>query len=141
MREDIDAYQRLVRMYPSKFRQLPNAQLRIITDSNEMLAYSCAHQVLLGLHSETPYTYLLVDLVEREVEKDVEEETVRVRLHFPYQGYLNRKQLEGGVGVAILPLNTNPDIGPLGAFVLVEQFRHATGGIHLEIPRGDVNLV
>lgn len=129
-RQAVLAYQALCARYPSLLYRIPDFPYRIISRLEDMLAFSEEHAVLLGLHSETEYTFLLVDLVERIHPSD------GVALRFPYQRLVVRRQLEGYVGVVVVAVNRCESLGAIDGIFFVTHSRHATGATHLELVRG-----
>jgi ADP-ribose pyrophosphatase len=126
----VERYQDLCRRYPSILQRDPDFAYRIVADPASMIAFAKAHGVLLGVHSETPYTFFVVDLVEKD------DPSGGPPLRFPYQRLLLRRQLEGHPGVVVVPINANAELGEVGGIFLVTQSRHATGATHLELVRG-----
>jgi len=126
----IERYQELCRKHPEILQRPPDFAYRIVTDFDSMIAFANAHNVLLGVHSETPYTFLVVDLVEKD------DPLGRQPLRFPYQRLLLRQQLEGNLGVVVVAINANAALGKIGGVFLATQSRHATGATHLELVRG-----
>ena len=122
-------YQELIKSHPHLFDNR-NASLRIITNRNEINAWHSQKRSELedkgrplewadiGVVLNDPYTVFIRDLVE-----------------FPNKerrGYLrsiNQADLQGGQGIAVLPVLE-------GKIILLKQYRHATRQWHLEIPRG-----
>jgi ADP-ribose pyrophosphatase len=126
-RESLDAYEEFQKRYPSVFdgrRRRP-----IVLDHLRLEAYASEHSVTLGIAAATPYAYFVVDLVE----------SMRAdggKLVHPYFRVIYRKQLDGAINVVILATIENPSLGRVGDIVLVEQERHATGTVEVELPRG-----
>lgn len=128
-RTEIMKYYELMVANPHLFSN-KDAKLKLITDPFEIQAWQTKKQAELkkaglplewadiGVILEDPYTIFLRDLVE-----------------FPNgerRGYLrsiNQADLRGGQGVAVLPMLVDK-------IILLHQYRHATRGWHLEIPRG-----
>jgi 8-oxo-dGTP pyrophosphatase MutT (NUDIX family) len=128
-RETLELYRRLRQTHPQLFRRGPDFGYQLVPSLDEMREYSNLHQVALGVHSETPYSYLVVDLVRRHPDP-------AALGPFPYQRLVVRSQAEGARGIVVVAVNESPDLGPLGALFLAEQDRHATGRRHLETVRG-----
>ncbi len=84
---------------------------------------------MLGVAAVTPFVYFIVDLVESCPG------TNWARLH-PYLRVVIRNQLIGGRNVVILGTIEDSALGEKGSIVLLEQERHATGSVELELPRG-----
>lgn len=114
-------------LYPQLFA--PRALRRIITDRTRLEDYAAKHHVVLGIAAQTPYVYFLLDLVEIT---DAHGHSVE----FPYFRLVYRKQLDGAVNTVVIGTIANPELGPVGGIIMQRQERHATGQIHLELPRG-----
>jgi len=126
-REALDAYWELASRYPDVF--VGRERRPIIRDREALEAYATQHGVVLGVAATTPYIYFIVDLVES---KDAGGQP---RLH-PYLRTLHRGQLDGGVDTVVLATIAEPSLGRVGDIVLVQQERHATGKVEIELPRG-----
>jgi ADP-ribose pyrophosphatase len=121
----LDAYDELLRVHPELGR---GREMRpIVTDRIARERFVAETGTPLGIIAETPYFYVLTDLVASGVEGE---------LPFPYVRVVLRKQLAGAPGVAIVARIANPSLGNPGDVVLLRQERHAMGGLELEIPRG-----
>ncbi|MBL7164534.1 MAG: NUDIX hydrolase [Anaerolineales bacterium] len=123
-------YYQIINSFPQLFSNDDNAPLQIITDHERIALWQAEEKKRLesrglptswadiGIILEDPYIMMVRDLVQ-----------------FPdgnIRGYIrliNRADIEGGQGVAVLPY-----MG--GEFLLLHQYRHATRSWHLEIPRG-----
>lgn len=123
-------YQRLITEHPEIFRDGDDVLLHIITDPQRITSWQEKERTRLeqkglpsswaeiGVILDDPYIVVIRDLVE-----------------FPdgnLRGYIrliNRADLLGGQGVAILPSLRS-------TILLLRQYRHATRSWHLEIPRG-----
>ena len=101
----------------------------IVRDTETLESYAAAHDIVLGVVAETPYVLFLLDLVEAPGGPGG-------RRIWPYQRVVSRAQLEGGVNVVVVATLEEAKLGPIGSVVLVEQERHATGAIEIELPRG-----
>ncbi len=126
-KEAIASYLELAHTYPQLFA--PRAFRRIITDRKRLEEYAAAHNVLLGVAAQTSYVYFLLDLLEMN-DKNGQP------MQFPHFRLVYRKQLDGAVNTVVVGMIANPALGPVGGIVLLRQERHATGQIHLELPRG-----
>ena len=131
--EAISQYLDLIETYPQLFST--RAARRIVAEKLDLEQYAEEHKVVLGVAAETPHAYFLVDLVETH---GADGKAVR----YPYLRLIYRKQLEGAVNTVVLGTIANPELGQLDAVVLLRQERHATGLVHLELPRGfgELNL-
>jgi ADP-ribose pyrophosphatase len=129
----ISQYLSFMQSYPQLFSA--RALHRIVSDRSILEQYSAEHGIELGIASETPHAYFIVDLVETN---GPDGRPVR----FPYLRLVYRKQLEGAVNTVVLGTIANPELGPVDSVVMLRQERHATGLFHLELPRGfgEVNL-
>jgi ADP-ribose pyrophosphatase len=101
----------------------------IVRDLQIIADYAVQHDLVLGVAVETPQVLFVIDLVESKVPDE------RVHRH-PYLRVISCGQLRGGVNVAILATIENNSLGRVGDIVLVNQERHALGGMREEIPRG-----
>ena len=108
---------------------LPREKRQIVCDRGTLERYAQEHDEVLGVVAETPYVYFVVDLV-KTIGKDNQP------WHYTYLRLLFRKQLQGAINTVVLGTIANPELGQLNDVVLVEQERHATGVLHLELPRG-----
>ena len=127
-RAALDHYYQLLENYPDLFSGRP--QRPIVQEAATLEAFAAEHQVVLGVACETPYVWLLNDLVRSHVPSGA---TV---LH-PYLRLIAPPQFASilGPGVVVLATIEATD-GPGEKVVLVEQERHATGQRELELPRG-----
>lgn len=123
-------YLKLIELYPELFENKENGTLKIITHpkiiiseesklKKEFLKNNSPEEWGdIGVLVNDPYFFVVRDLVE-----------------FPngrvggYIRFINRKSLEGGKAVAILPFYKDK-------IILIKNFRHATRNWELEIPRG-----
>jgi ADP-ribose pyrophosphatase len=126
-RESLDAYEDFQKRYPKVFDG--RKRRPIVLDRARLEAYATEHGVTLGIAAATPYAYFVVDLVESTGAEGG-------RVAHPYFRVIYRKQLNGAINVVILATIANPSIGRVGDIVLVEQERHATGTVEVELPRG-----
>lgn len=122
-RAALDRYEQLKTQHPQLFQ--PRHLRPIVTDRALLEVFAAAHEVVLGVAAETGFFLFLNDLVQPAQGEA-----------FTYSRLINKGQLEGGTGVAVLAVIANPELGNPGDIVLVEQERHATGHIETAIPRG-----
>ncbi len=122
----LDRYFDLQRTHPQLFRQRSCRQL--ILDRRQLEQYAADHGVDLGVVASTPHLTVVVDLVQ----SDRPEGT----LVYPYVRTLYASELNGGTNVVVVATVANPALGSPGDILLVEQERHASGGMHWEMPRG-----
>lgn len=128
-RDTIELYRQLRASHPRLFQRGADFGYQLVSSPEEMLEFSERHQLVLGVHSATPYSYLLVDLVRRNPDPEA-------LGPFPYQRLVVRSQAEGARGIVVVAVNESEELGPTGALFLAAQDRHATGRRHLEIVRG-----
>jgi ADP-ribose pyrophosphatase len=123
-REALDRYYSLLKNHP----QLFSNRLRrpIIREPQALETFAEEHQVVLGVAAETPYLWLINDLVRSEGNNSA-------ALFHPYLRIIAPPQALTGPGVVVLA--TVREDGE-ESVVLVEQERHATGTKELELPRG-----
>jgi ADP-ribose pyrophosphatase len=122
--EALDRYFGLVQSHPDLFSA--RSRRPIVLQRETLEAFAEANDVVLGVSAETPYLWLINDLVEsRNGAGDV--------LRHPYLRIIAPP--DGGAEPGVVVLATvQSDSGE--AIVLVEQERHATGTVELELPRG-----
>lgn len=126
--EALRRYAELQEQYPDAlFRDRPGR--RLVLDSSRLRAFCADQGVVLGLTAETPHILVVVDLVEIEDPREG-------RREFPYVRVVHRRQLQGARNVVVIATVEDEALGPLGAVVMLNQERHATGRVHLELPRG-----
>ncbi len=126
-RTALERYDDLIAGHPSLFT---GRSLRpIILDRRILDAYAAEHDVVLGVTAETPYLWMINDLVRSSAGSG---ETV---IH-PYLRIIAPPQLADAFGVVIIATINTPDAGPEESIILVEQERHSTGRLELELPRG-----
>lgn len=104
----------------------------IVRDPAVLATFAGEHRVVLGVVAATPYGWLLNDLVES---RDHDGGTV---LH-PYLRLVAPPDEAGSVGVVVLATVREPETEPetgTESIVLLEQERHTTGTLELELPRG-----
>lgn len=89
--------------------------MRIITNYDELMQYSVSHNRQIGVIYKSEYNIFVVDLVEN----------VRGE-RFTYERIVKTRR---GNSVVIIPVYSNQ-------YVLLKQFRHATGGYQYAFPRG-----
>ena len=121
------AYFELQRAQPALFAGRP---LRpIVLDRETLERYAAEHGVALGLLGETPYVYLVADLVERPGPDGAP-------VRFPYTRVIRKDALAGCCGAVAFGVIADAAAGRVGDVVLVRQERHATGRLETELPRG-----
>jgi ADP-ribose pyrophosphatase len=122
----LDEYFQFLKKYPYC---ASNRELRpIIRDPDILKQYAAETGIVIGMAAQTPYVDFIVDLVQPTQPQGTPP--------FPYLRLLYPKQLAGGVNVVVLATIENSAVGKIGEIVIVEQERHATGKLHLELPRG-----
>ncbi|MCG8688661.1 MAG: NUDIX hydrolase [Desulfobacterales bacterium] len=125
--ESIRKYFEFKRMHPEYFKK--RKFRKIITETEVLKNFAIEHDVAIGLSAETPYFYLVTDLVQGAGQNS---QTIT----YPYLRLIYKNQLNGVNGVVILGTIENEKLGVPGSIVFVQQERHATGKSHLELPRG-----
>jgi ADP-ribose pyrophosphatase len=125
-RDAIDAYLALANTRPELFTSREHRP--IVLDPVELERYVEDTGATLGLVTVTAYFLVVVDLVRKTNAVAGPEHYTYVRMVPPHA--------DDAPGVIIVPVIRNPELGAVGAFVLVTQERHATGTVELEFPRG-----
>lgn len=122
----LDRYLQLLADRPDLFAGRPHRP--IVTDEDELRRYIGSHPAVIGVAFESPFGWLLNDLVQAAGYPGFQ---------FTYLRMIAPPGLDGGTGVVVLATVPDPDGGDGGArVVLVRQERHATGAVELELPRG-----
>lgn len=126
-REALAHYYRLLADHPELF----SGRLRrpIIREPAALEAYAAEHQAILGVACETPYLWLINDLVRSQTSSGT------TLLH-PYLRLIAPPGAIVAPGVVVLATIQAPETSSGERVVLVEQERHATGTVELELPRG-----
>ena len=123
----LERYLALMTEHPELFA---NRQQRPIVREHALLEeFAREHEAPLGVLVETPYLWLLNDLVKGRDDSGAAIYYTYLRVIAP-PGYGG---IAGVVALATVPPGDGP--GP-ESIVLVEQERHATGTLELELPRG-----
>jgi len=125
-RDALARYYRLSESFPGLFSG--RVRRPIVLEPAILEAYAAEHRVILGVAFETPYLWLINDLVQSSA-------TSGTTLH-PYLRFIEPPQAAGMAGVVVIATIPTPERPSGQQVVLVEQERHATGGIELELPRG-----
>lgn len=123
--EAIDAYVDLQRTRPDLFA--PRKRRALVLDRATLLDFATTKGVVVGVLATTPYLWLLNDLV-RTRQPDGSDVT------HTYLREIAPPDDEDAHGVVVLPTGTADD--GTRFVVMVEQERHATGTVELELPRG-----
>lgn len=137
-REDLPArqsgalskYCQLLKDHPGMFAG--RERRPVVLDPGIMEAFAAEHGVILGVVAETPWLWLINDLVQG---RDAAGRAVL----FPYLRITAPPRPGGarpGTGAVVLATVARPGTGGGEEIVLVEQERHATGTLELELPRG-----
>jgi ADP-ribose pyrophosphatase len=126
-RKAIERYFEFMGAHPECFQS--REYRKIVTNRSVLEKFSRKNGVVLGLSAVTPYVYFVVDLVEGPGLNNR-------NITYPYLRVIYRKQLEGAVNIVVLGTIENEKLGTFGSIVFVQQERHATGDLHLELPRG-----
>jgi len=101
----------------------------IITEPEILEEFAEEHSVVLGVLAETPYLWLINDLVQSRKPSG---ET----FYHPYLRFIAPPEHAGTTGVVVLATVRSSGGESAESIVLVEQERHATGNLELELPRG-----
>ena len=109
----IDDYIKLIEIRPDLFLMKDN----IITNPQVLLKYSQSHNKEVGLVYESPWHYLLVDVVKDEEGNP----------KYAYERYVGASTSTGSVMIPILPD---------GRICLLQNYRHILGRTVFELPRG-----
>jgi ADP-ribose pyrophosphatase len=134
-RAALKRYYALMESHPDYFADRP---LRpIVRDPEVLEGFAEEHRIVLGVAVATPYVWLLNDLVQTRADSGEVQHSPYLRLLTPFEadrkGHTGSGREAGGAVV----LATVPGTGGAAeSIVLVEQERHATGSLELELPRG-----
>jgi len=127
----LSAYYRLLDSHPGLFSG--RERRPIIRDPAILELFAKEHQVVLGVVASNKYLWLINDLVQS---RDAAGDTLLhpyLRIIAPPQTDLSLPPSAGSVVLATIPL---PSAEENEMIVLVEQERHSTGSLELELPRG-----
>lgn len=111
--DKIARYLDYIEMFPKFFSS--NHSLRIITDRKEIEEYTLNNNISMGVIHENEHFAVIVDLLENESGN-----------RYTSTRIINRN---GYNGVVIVPIYNEK-------IVLLEQFRHGTRQMEIELPRG-----
>jgi len=111
--DKISRYYEYISMFPKLFLQ--NDSLKIITDRKEIEEYALANHTDMGILFENNTFAVVVDLVENEL-----------GTRYASCRIINKN---GYNGVVVIPVYEDK-------IVMLEQFRHGTRQLELELPRG-----
>lgn len=111
--DKIKKYFDYIEMFPKFF--LPSHSLKIITDKKEIEEYALNNDTDMGVIHENKYFAIIVDLLETD--SGTRYASARI---------INRN---GYNGVVIIPIYNEK-------IVLLQQFRHGTRKLEIELPRG-----
>jgi len=125
--EALAQYYRLLDDHPELFSG--RTRRPIIREPATLEAYAAEHQVTLGVACETPYLWLINDLVQSQTASGT------TLLH-PYLRLIAPPEAIIAPGVVVLATIQARETPLAERVVLVEQERHATGTVELELPRG-----
>ena len=124
----LDRYFGLMKSHPELFAD--RAGRPIVLEPARLLEFVQEHNADLGVLVETPYLWLINDLVQSR-------DNSGAPIYYPYLRLVAPPGLGGAVGVVALATVRHPeDAKEAESVVLVEQERHATGSLELELPRG-----
>jgi ADP-ribose pyrophosphatase len=123
----LDRYGQLLAEHPDLFTG--RNRRPIVRDRSTLDAYAADHDVVLGVTAETPYLWMINDLVQSRQDSGTP-------IAHPYLRIIAPPQTPDVPGVVILATIQNRAAEPDELIILVEQERHATGRLELELPRG-----
>lgn len=126
-REALTRYFWLLKSHPELFSG--RLHRPIVNDPDTLKRYSEESDVVLGVMAETPYLWLINDLVQSR-------DSSGVVFHHPYLRVIAPPQYAEAGGVVVLATVRSGDNQADESIVIVEQERHATGTPELELPRG-----
>lgn len=127
----LTSYYRLLESHPGLFSGREHRP--IVRDPETIAAFAKDHQVVLGVVASTPYLWLINDLVQSRTASGDPLLHPYLRIIPPPQADPKLPPPAGSVVFATIP----PSSGETSELiVLVEQERHATGRLELELPRG-----
>jgi ADP-ribose pyrophosphatase len=125
-RRALDRYDQLLAGHPELFAD--RQRRPIVRDRQALDAYAAEHDVVLGVAAETPYLWMINDLVQSQASG--------ASVTHPYLRIIAPPGAAEAVGVVILATIRTLQNEPEESIILVEQERHATGRLELELPRG-----
>jgi len=123
-RDALARYFWLLKSHPELFSG--RARRPIVREAEMLEAFAEEHSVVLGVSVETPYLWLINDLVQSR-------DSSGVVLFHPYLRLIAPPRADAAPGVVVL---ATVQTDSAQTIVLVEQERHATGTLELELPRG-----
>lgn len=130
-REALDRYFGLMKAHPELFTDRANRP--IVQDPARLQDFAQEHQADLGVLVATPYLWLVNDLVQSR-------DSSGATLEYTYLRIIAPPGQGAASGVVALATVHRPEDGQgVESIVLVEQERHATGSLELELPRGFAN--
>lgn len=134
-RAALERYYALMESHPGCFADRP---LRpIVRDPDVLESFAEQHRVVLGVAVQTPYVWMLNDLVQfRGGSGEVLRYPYLRLLAPPESGREGRTGPGREAGGAVVLATVAGTGGAAESIVLVEQERHATGTLELELPRG-----
>jgi ADP-ribose pyrophosphatase len=126
-RESLDRYFGLMKSHPELFSD--RLHRPIVREPGILKVFAQKHNAALGVLAETPYLWLVNDLVQGR-------DSSGAILYYTYLRIIAPPGQGGAVGVVALATVRPEDARDAESVVLVEQERHATGTLELELPRG-----
>lgn len=126
-RRALDRYDQLLSEHPELFTG--RHRRPIVRDRRTLDAYAADHDVVLGVAAETPYLWMINDLVQSRKDSGTP-------IAHPYLRLIAPPQAADTQGVVILATIQDGGAEPDELIILVEQERHSTGRLELELPRG-----
>lgn len=109
----ITAYLQFYEKHPDYFKQ--DDDLYVVTSEEALRQYAAQHACQLGLIYETKYFWIVIDLLQNVAEE-----------RYPYMRMIHKERSNG---VVIIPQYE-------GKIVFLNQFRHGSRQLELELPRG-----
>jgi ADP-ribose pyrophosphatase len=126
-REALERYLWLVESHGELFSD--RLRRPIITDQGFLKKFVEEHNLTLGVLADTPYLWLLNDLVRSQ-------DSSGAALYHPYLRLIAPPEHTGTSGVVALATIRPGNTHEAESIILVDQDRHATGTRELELPRG-----
>lgn len=123
----LDRYFRLMKSHPELFSD--RLRRPIVREPIVLKEFAQEHNVALGVLVETPYLWLINDLVQGE-------DSSGATIYYTYLRIIAPPGQGETAGVVALATVRPEDAHEAESIVLVEQERHATGTLELELPRG-----
>lgn len=126
-RRSLDRYFGLMKSHPELFPGRPRRP--IVLEPVILRKFAQEHNTALGVLVETPYLWLVNDLVQGQ-------DSSGAPFYYTYLRIIAPPGQGGRAGVVALATIPRGNAQETESIVLVEQERHATGNLELELPRG-----